>query len=325
MVESARAETGGDRAAEHRRRDVFTRTVRADDQQRSNNERDREPSLVQHTPQKRPGQCRPGRRRNRHPRDDKGREHEPLYADTRERAGPQPDESAVRKNCQSSGLGHSDVISETDIERVAHAGAKLPPVAEVHLEDNFVMNLFVTVLDYMLNTTVVVRSLEYFRENRWAEIRTLDELERAMNRFSNDQVGNTALAVYLWGYKLWTRAEQLRALASFFLGIGVTDQQALKAWAHKSEFRRDFQGRVKGLGRAVYESLVMRQGVDTVKPDVHVRRFAEAAVGRSLNDSDVVDVVSRAARKLRIKAYELDWRIWEASRAGALPLDDRAG
>jgi hypothetical protein len=217
------------------------------------------------------------------------------------------------------------VISETDIERVAHAGAKLPPVAEVHLEDNFVMNLFVTVLDYMLNTTVVVRSLEYFRENRWAEIRTLDELERAMNRFSNDQVGNTALAVYLWGYKLWTRAEQLRALASFFLGIGVTDQQALKAWAHKSEFRRDFQGRVKGLGRAVYESLVMRQGVDTVKPDVHVRRFAEAAVGRSLNDSDVVDVVSRAARKLRIKAYELDWRIWEASRAGALPLDDRAG
>jgi hypothetical protein len=59
----------------------------------------------------------------------------------------------------------------------------------------------------------------------------------------------------------------------------------------------------------------MRQGVDTVKPDVHVWRFAEAAVGRPLDDEkDVVEVVTRAAETLGIKAYELDWRIWEASR-----------
>jgi hypothetical protein len=31
----------------------------------------------------------------------------------------------------------------------------------------------------------------------------------------------------------------------------------------------------------------MRQGVDTVKPDAHVRRYAEAAVGRPLSDADV--------------------------------------
>ena len=63
----------------------------------------------------------------------------------------------------------------------------------------------------------------------------------------------------------------------------------------------------------------MRQGVDTVKPNVHVRRFAETAVGRPLNDADVVEVVTRAARLLEIKAYEFDWRIWEASRGGSLP------
>jgi hypothetical protein len=63
----------------------------------------------------------------------------------------------------------------------------------------------------------------------------------------------------------------------------------------------------------------MRQGVDTVKPDVHVRRFAEAVVGRSLSDDDVVEVVTRAAHELGLKAYELDWRIWEASRGGGLP------
>ena len=70
---------------------------------------------------------------------------------------------------------------------------------------------------------------------------------------------------------------------------------------------------MKGLGRAVYESLVMRQGVDTVKPDVHVRRFAEAAVGRKLNDDDLVEVVKRAAELLGLTAQELDLRIWNAA------------
>ncbi len=133
-----------------------------------------------------------------------------------------------------------------------------------------------------------------------------------MARFPDDRPGNTALAVHLWGYRLWTRAGQLRGLCGYFRSIGVVDQPALEAWAHRSEFRRDFEGRVKGLGRAVYESLVMRQGVDTVKPDVHVRRFAEAAVGRRLNDGDVVEVVTRAARRLGVSAIELDLRIWEA-------------
>jgi hypothetical protein len=64
----------------------------------------------------------------------------------------------------------------------------------------------------------------------------------------------------------------------------------------------------------VFQWLVMRQGVETVKPDVHVRRFAERSVGRTLNDQAVVDVVTRAATILGVKAYELDWAIWEHER-----------
>jgi hypothetical protein len=68
----------------------------------------------------------------------------------------------------------------------------------------------------------------------------------------------------------------------------------------------------------------MRQGVDTVKPDVHVRRFAEAAVGRKLNDQEVIELTTGAAARIGIKAFELDWRIWEAARGGALPYPDAA-
>ena len=49
------------------------------------------------------------------------------------------------------------------------------------------------------------------------------------------------------------------------------------------------------------------------------RRFAEAAVGRTLNDRDVIELTTKAAQRIGIKAFELDWRIWEASRGGTLP------
>ena len=111
----------------------------------------------------------------------------------------------------------------------------------------------------------------------------------------------------------------MRDLTHFFAGLGVTDRASLREWADQSEFRADFEGQVKGLGIAVYQWLVMRQGVDTVKPDVHVHRFSEGAVGRSLTDSEVIELVTDAAHQLGLKAYELDWRIWEASRGGGLP------
>lgn len=210
------------------------------------------------------------------------------------------------------------MISEKDIEKLASAASELAPSANTYLEEDFIMNLLETVLDYMLKTEVVVKALEHFRNHRWNEVRSLDDLERLMAQFPEDQAGNTALAQYLWGYNLWTRAQQLRDLARFFESIGVVDQVQLRQWAHRSSFKNDFEGRVKGLGPAVYQWLVMRQGVDTVKPDVHVRRFAEAAVGRSLNDLDVIELTTTAATRIGIKAFELDWRIWEASRGGVL-------
>jgi hypothetical protein len=210
------------------------------------------------------------------------------------------------------------VINETDVDRVTEAARSIPPAEGAYLEPDFLLNLQETVLDYQMNTKAVVRALEHFNQNRATEIRTMADLEEVFTRFPDDKEGNLALAQHLWGYNMWTRAEQLRRLTEFFIGVGVTDQESLKAWAADSEFKRDFQGRVKGLGIAVYHWLVMRQGVDTVKPDVHVRRFAESAVGRPLTDEDVVEVVTRAAHQLRKKAFELDWAIWEASRGGSL-------
>jgi hypothetical protein len=87
------------------------------------------------------------------------------------------------------------VLLDGDIERVADAAVGLPPATGVYTEDDFVMNLFETVLDYMLQTTVVVKSLEYYRTNHWDEIRTLQGLKEVLATYIDDQEGNTRLAV----------------------------------------------------------------------------------------------------------------------------------
>jgi hypothetical protein len=116
---------------------------------------------------------------------------------------------------------------------------------------------------------------------------------------------------------MWTRAQMLRDLVAYFGSIGVTDQGSLRIWAERATFERDFKARVRGLGPAVFQWLVMRQGVDTVKPDVHVHRFVAGVLGRRLSDVDVVEVTVAAAHRLGRPAHRVDWAIWEAGRRGA--------
>ena len=190
------------------------------------------------------------------------------------------------------------------------------PAPAVIVEHDFILNVLTTVLDIQMSTTAVVRALEHFQAKHGDRIRVMADLRRVLGSLSDDQQGNTTLAQYLWGYNLWTRAHMLRDLVDYFDGIGVQDQESLRAWAGGSDFQKDFEGKVKGLGLAAYKSLMMRQGVDTVKPDTHVRRFVESAIGRRASDAEVVRLVEDAAREVGLPAADLDWRIWEHQRRG---------
>jgi len=187
----------------------------------------------------------------------------------------------------------------------------------MYLEDDYVTNLLLTVLDFRLHERIVKKADAFFKENRQAEIRTAADLKRLLARYPDDKAGNTRLAQYLWGYKYWNRAHQLRDLLAYFECIGVTSQKALRQWAQFSNFDSDFKGRIRGLGFAVYQWLVMRQGVETIKPDVHVRRFVESIIHRTPTDDELdelVEALEKVARRLGLKAYELDWKIWEYQR-----------
>lgn len=173
--------------------------------------------------------------------------------------------------------------------------------------------LLETVIDYQMQTTAVRRAIEHFVQQRATEIRTMDDLRACLGRYPDTDEGNVDLALYLWGYRLWTRASQLRGLEGYFDDLGVSTIEGLREWARSSTFE-DFQGKVKVLEPAVYKWLVMRLGVETVKPDVHVLRFVGRAAGRPVTESQAVNGLEIAAQRLGIKANLLDWSIWESER-----------
>lgn len=174
------------------------------------------------------------------------------------------------------------------------------------IEDDYVTNLMITVLDLRLESTTVERALDHFRRNQAAAIRTQAELRA----FLGSSLSDHKLAKSLWGYGYGHRIEMLRGLVDFFDSIGVTDQSTLRAWAKSADFELHFRGRVKGLAYAAFKWLLMRVGTQTVKPDVHVLRFVERSLGYRLGDSETVSLLERIARDLGISASELDGRIW---------------
>jgi hypothetical protein len=103
-------------------------------------------------------------------------------------------------------------------------------------------------------------------------------------------------------------------LVAYFRERNVTDLDSLRAWAAGST-DEDFVGHIKGLGPTVYQWLVMRAGVETIEPDVHVLRFVTAALGRPVNERDAVSGLENVAKRLGASPRTLDWSIWEYQRA----------
>src|SRR5438477_9772890 len=134
-------------------------------------------------------------------------------------------------------------LSAGELDRLTARCREIPMTSGGYLDDDFVVALMNTVLDYQQRSATVERALAHFREHRWAEIRTLGELEACFARFPDDREGNEALATHLWGYRLWTRAGQLRVLVEYFDRRGVDTLDGLRAWALLPSFE-DFRGQV---------------------------------------------------------------------------------
>jgi hypothetical protein len=210
------------------------------------------------------------------------------------------------------------VLSDRELDALEHAASSIPLSSFEFVADDYVLALFDTVLDYQNQAAAIQKAEDHYRVQHYREVRTLDDLEAVLERFPEDRDGNDELAQYLWGNHHWRRAQELRGLVRYFRERNVTTLRQLRTWATKSQ-QEDFVGHIKGLGSAVYRSLAMRMGVDTVKPDVHVLRFVSAAIGRTATQAEAVEGLTEAAARLGLPARDLDWSVLGYQKSLARP------
>jgi hypothetical protein len=189
-----------------------------------------------------------------------------------------------------------------------------PPQGDYH-ERDYVLTLMNTVLDYQMTRPILAKATAYFQEHHAPKIKTHEDLEVFLDQFPDNREGNRNAAWALWGYNYWNRLEQLRKLQAYFKSVGVTDLVSLRAWAQTSNFKTDFRGKISGLAEAIYQWLIMRVGVDTIKPDLHVLRFLQKVAGRSFSQAAAVAMLQAVAKELGRPAHLLDWAIWESGRS----------
>ena len=114
------------------------------------------------------------------------------------------------------------------------------------------------------------------------------------------------------------RAATLLGVADFALAVQAlfpaeTEAERLARWAAWARPGDAMAVEVRGFGVAGFQYLRMHFGADTVKPDVHIRRYVEGVLGRPVGDVAMVWLVEQACRKVGASPLAVDARIWQAA------------
>ena len=119
-------------------------------------------------------------------------------------------------------------------------------------------------------------------------------------------------------YRHADRAQILSQVVDFIGGTILGDRQpdeveVLQHWAAAAQ-PSDYQGlRIRGFGLAGFQYLRMLFGANTTKPDVHICRYVEVAVGHRVSDTEALSLLEEAVRGNLIKLRDIDTTIWEHS------------
>lgn len=112
-----------------------------------------------------------------------------------------------------------------------------------------------------------------------------------------------------------TKGAAILAVADHLVGEQArfegTEEERLTSWARWAR-PGDFIAFVApGFGIAGFQYLRMLFGADTIKPDVHILRYLEDALGHPVAEGPAIYLVERVAARLNTSARGIDKAIWE--------------
>jgi hypothetical protein len=105
---------------------------------------------------------------------------------------------------------------------------------------------------------------------------------------------------------------------------GPDEASRLKDWACSVEPTDYEKFGVLGFALSGFQYLRMLFGAQTLKPDVHIRRFVSEAVGRRVGDVEALALMEAAGRHLGWPLARLDYAVWGRGARGSNTLRDKS-
>lgn len=115
--------------------------------------------------------------------------------------------------------------------------------------------------------------------------------------------------------RVYLLIELIQKLQKIINETGKNEKEilAVRKWMIKNGVYGYKNLNVKGIGIATYQYLRMLLGIDTVKPDVHIKRFLEKILNRKLKEEYCIKLLESIAKKMNIPSISLDHAIWKKS------------
>lgn len=207
-------------------------------------------------------------------------------------------------------------MTGNDLEKLVEGLRALAPSIQSSLQPEFFREPALKILDCVLSLNRNYRNFVEPRviqfENAYLDIRSASDLQGMIRsyaspfefmkltlRYSHEERANILADVVDWLVRDVTG------------GCGGSLELAkLEAWAKDAQWGN--APRIKGFGVAGFQYLRMLFNAETVKPDVWIKRFVSAHVGRNVSDLKALELLEMAAPLAGVRSLrDLDTTIWE--------------
>jgi len=143
------------------------------------------------------------------------------------------------------------------------------------------------------------------------DVKTLGDLKRLMNNYGSlrDFIKKELQ------FDSESRAKTLLGVVEHLIDAvrdhgGTDEEERLRRWAVWARPGDYLAVGVSGFGLAGFQYLRMLFGADTVKPDIHVKRFVSNAINRSVSDLQALYLLERASKLAGVGIREMDVAVW---------------
>jgi len=139
----------------------------------------------------------------------------------------------------------------------------------------------------------------------------------------------------VWNYNHIARIETLYQVCNTLKKIctnnssydGENEIEILRQWAENLDFNNNELNQIKGIGLASIQYLRILLGIDTVKPDIHIKKSINKVYATKINDISTIYFIENVSKKMGINARKIDQFVWELyadkSRAGIVWKDGK--